>query len=231
MSLSLAPLVKSTRRKGETCEGKCQPCGPWVLLRALGWKMRVMTVTILTCAADWAGHVASSNPDGNPVRSQPVCGCQAHFSGEDTEVWGVRWFGRVHMVVTRSAGDVLCDAATRSPAAVSGCWGSGSGDRVFILPSGICQCGHHTEGPSCERCSPGFHGNPFVGQADDCQPCPCPGRSACTALPGSREVVCTHCPLGQRGEWPEPWGLAAAWAPGLESWLWIQQMREGPASG
>ncbi|XP_015449611.1 laminin subunit gamma-3 [Pteropus alecto] len=65
--------------------------------------------------------------------------------------------------------------------------------------TGICLCGHHTEGPSCERCSPGFHGNPFVGQAEDCQPCPCPGRSACTALPESREVVCTHCPPGQRG--------------------------------
>ncbi|XP_044938543.1 laminin subunit gamma-3 isoform X2 [Mustela putorius furo] len=66
-------------------------------------------------------------------------------------------------------------------------------------PSGICQCGHHTEGPSCERCLPGFYGNPFAGQADDCQPCPCPGGSACTAIPESSEVVCTHCPLGQRG--------------------------------
>ncbi|XP_058998585.1 laminin subunit gamma-3 isoform X1 [Mustela lutreola] len=65
--------------------------------------------------------------------------------------------------------------------------------------TGICQCGHHTEGPSCERCLPGFYGNPFAGQADDCQPCPCPGGSACTAIPESSEVVCTHCPLGQRG--------------------------------
>ncbi|XP_034519634.1 laminin subunit gamma-3, partial [Ailuropoda melanoleuca] len=65
--------------------------------------------------------------------------------------------------------------------------------------TGICLCGHHTEGPSCERCLPGFYGNPFTGQADDCQPCPCPGQSACTAIPESREVVCTHCPLGQRG--------------------------------
>ncbi|XP_022356069.1 laminin subunit gamma-3-like, partial [Enhydra lutris kenyoni] len=65
--------------------------------------------------------------------------------------------------------------------------------------TGICQCGHHTEGPSCERCLPGFYGNPFAGQADDCQPCPCPGGSACTAIPESSEVVCTRCPLGQRG--------------------------------
>ncbi|XP_021567698.1 laminin subunit gamma-3 [Carlito syrichta] len=65
--------------------------------------------------------------------------------------------------------------------------------------TGICVCSHHTEGPSCERCRPGFYGNPFRGQADDCQPCPCPGRSACTTIPESGEVVCTHCPPGQRG--------------------------------
>ncbi|XP_047624670.1 laminin subunit gamma-3 [Phacochoerus africanus] len=66
--------------------------------------------------------------------------------------------------------------------------------------TGICLCGHHTEGPSCERCLPGFYGNPFTGQVDDCQPCPCPGQSACTTVPESGEVVCTHCPPGQRGQ-------------------------------
>ncbi|NXE09516.1 LAMC3 protein, partial [Lophotis ruficrista] len=66
--------------------------------------------------------------------------------------------------------------------------------------AGHCQCLHNTEGPSCERCSPGFYGNPFIGRVDDCKPCPCPGRSPCTEMPGSGEVVCTHCPPGQRGK-------------------------------
>ncbi|XP_068771115.1 laminin subunit gamma-3 [Struthio camelus] len=66
--------------------------------------------------------------------------------------------------------------------------------------AGHCQCLHHTEGPSCERCSPGFYGNPFVGRSDDCKPCPCPGRSPCTRVPASGEVVCTSCPPGQRGK-------------------------------
>lgn len=66
--------------------------------------------------------------------------------------------------------------------------------------TGHCRCLHNTEGPSCERCSPGFYGNPFTGHPDDCKPCPCPGRSPCTQLPSSGEVVCTHCPPGQRGE-------------------------------
>ncbi|XP_009320455.1 PREDICTED: laminin subunit gamma-3, partial [Pygoscelis adeliae] len=66
--------------------------------------------------------------------------------------------------------------------------------------TGHCQCLHNTEGPSCERCSPGFYGNPFVGRFDDLKPCPCPGHSPCTEVPGSGEVVCTHCPPGQRGK-------------------------------
>ncbi|XP_077778709.1 laminin subunit gamma-3 isoform X1 [Podarcis muralis] len=65
--------------------------------------------------------------------------------------------------------------------------------------TGLCQCLHNTEGPSCERCAAGFHGNPFTGRFDDCKPCPCPGQTPCLALPQSGEVVCTHCPLGQRG--------------------------------
>ncbi|XP_042642814.1 laminin subunit gamma-3 isoform X4 [Tyto alba] len=66
--------------------------------------------------------------------------------------------------------------------------------------AGHCRCLHNTEGPSCERCSPGFYGNAFIGRFDDCKPCPCPGRSPCTEVPGSGEVVCTHCPPGQRGK-------------------------------
>ncbi|NWS94051.1 LAMC3 protein, partial [Mionectes macconnelli] len=66
--------------------------------------------------------------------------------------------------------------------------------------TGHCLCLHNTEGPSCERCSAGFYGNPFVGRFDDCKPCPCPGGSPCTEVPSSGEVVCTHCPPGQRGK-------------------------------
>lgn len=106
-----------------------------------------------------------------------------------------------------------------------GVLGPGGPHRALVSSSGICLCGHHTEGPSCERCLPGFYGNPFAGHADDCQPCPCPGQSACTTVPGSREVVCTHCPLGQRGEWPVPW------APGLRSCVWSVADKGGLSFG
>ncbi|XP_029468413.1 laminin subunit gamma-3 isoform X2 [Rhinatrema bivittatum] len=65
--------------------------------------------------------------------------------------------------------------------------------------TGVCHCLHNTEGPSCERCRDGFYGNPFMGNTDDCKPCPCPGQSTCLLMSQSGEVVCTNCPLGQIG--------------------------------
>nr|XP_033817524.1 laminin subunit gamma-3 isoform X2 [Geotrypetes seraphini] len=65
--------------------------------------------------------------------------------------------------------------------------------------TGVCQCLHNTEGSSCERCVDGFYGNPFMGNFDDCKPCPCPGQSTCAVMSQSGEAVCTNCPLGQQG--------------------------------
>uniref|UniRef100_A0ABM5F750 Laminin subunit gamma-3 isoform X1 n=1 Tax=Pogona vitticeps TaxID=103695 RepID=A0ABM5F750_9SAUR len=65
--------------------------------------------------------------------------------------------------------------------------------------TGLCQCLHNTEGPSCERCVAGFYGSPFLGSFNDCKPCPCPAQGPCTTIPESGEVVCTHCPPRQRG--------------------------------
>ncbi|XP_047235897.1 basement membrane-specific heparan sulfate proteoglycan core protein isoform X4 [Girardinichthys multiradiatus] len=41
--------------------------------------------------------------------------------------------------------------------------------------SGHClSCQHNTEGPQCDRCRPGYFGDPTRGRPDDCKPCPCP---------------------------------------------------------
>ena len=35
-------------------------------------------------------------------------------------------------------------------------------------------CQHNTEGPQCDKCRPGYFGDPSRGRHDDCKPCPCP---------------------------------------------------------
>ncbi|XP_039620329.1 laminin subunit gamma-3 [Polypterus senegalus] len=65
--------------------------------------------------------------------------------------------------------------------------------------TGVCQCWDNTTGPACERCLDGFYGDPLAGKPSDCQLCPCPGQSSCAIIPVSGELVCTNCPLGQRG--------------------------------
>ncbi|XP_054868568.1 basement membrane-specific heparan sulfate proteoglycan core protein isoform X9 [Amphiprion ocellaris] len=41
--------------------------------------------------------------------------------------------------------------------------------------SGHClSCQHNTEGPQCDKCRPGYFGDPSRGRTDDCKPCPCP---------------------------------------------------------
>uniref|UniRef100_A0A669D789 Heparan sulfate proteoglycan 2 n=1 Tax=Oreochromis niloticus TaxID=8128 RepID=A0A669D789_ORENI len=41
--------------------------------------------------------------------------------------------------------------------------------------SGQClSCQHNTEGPQCDKCRPGYFGDPSRGRPDDCKPCPCP---------------------------------------------------------
>uniref|UniRef100_A0A8C9W7T3 Laminin, gamma 3 n=1 Tax=Scleropages formosus TaxID=113540 RepID=A0A8C9W7T3_SCLFO len=65
--------------------------------------------------------------------------------------------------------------------------------------TGECQCRDFTTGPTCERCLDGYYGNALVGGPGVCQPCPCPGQTACAQVPQTGEVVCTNCPGGQRG--------------------------------
>eukprot|EP00063_Salmo_salar_P027465 XP_014002300.1 PREDICTED: basement membrane-specific heparan sulfate proteoglycan core protein isoform X17 [Salmo salar] len=72
--------------------------------------------------------------------------------------------------------------------------------------TGAClQCLHNTAGPRCERCLPGFYGNPVTDGPRACQPCPCPGTSPSNQYSQScykdvdGQPTCDNCPPGFTG--------------------------------
>ncbi|GIY93998.1 laminin subunit alpha-2 [Caerostris extrusa] len=76
--------------------------------------------------------------------------------------------------------------------------------------TGYCiNCDHNTTGHYCERCVEGFHGNPYRGTSEDCQPCACPLLNPqnnfspickdIVTTDGVTDYVCTACPNGYTG--------------------------------
>uniref|UniRef100_A0A0B7ATX1 Basement membrane-specific heparan sulfate proteoglycan core protein n=1 Tax=Arion vulgaris TaxID=1028688 RepID=A0A0B7ATX1_9EUPU len=72
--------------------------------------------------------------------------------------------------------------------------------------TGVCQnCQHNTVGDRCERCAPGFYGDPVAGTAYDCRTCPCPLTipsnqfSPTCFLDVDTRVTCDGCPPGYTG--------------------------------
>ncbi|XP_039611708.1 basement membrane-specific heparan sulfate proteoglycan core protein isoform X4 [Polypterus senegalus] len=95
--------------------------------------------------------------------------------------------------------------------------------------SGYClSCQHNTEGPQCNKCKPGFFGDPRRGHADDCKPCPCPytetsrrfsntcfldtdGQATCDACAtGYTGRRCEKCAAGYQGNPLQPGGKCFA---------------------
>ncbi|KAK2507936.1 hypothetical protein MC885_016530, partial [Smutsia gigantea] len=82
--------------------------------------------------------------------------------------------------------------------------------------TGACQgCQHHTEGPRCEQCQPGYYGDAQRGTPQDCQPCPCygaptTGQAIHTCfLDTDGRATCDACSpghSGRDGQSPEPVG-------------------------
>lgn len=80
------------------------------------------------------------------------------------------------------------------------------------LFSGECFCQHNTVGEKCERCAPGYYGNPLKATLEDCKKCACPMENeennfspSCQLdylklEQGERNYVCTQCPKGYTGD-------------------------------
>ncbi|MXQ93753.1 hypothetical protein E5288_WYG016917 [Bos mutus] len=77
-----------------------------------------------------------------------------------------------------------CDAHfTRVPGGpylgtCSGCNCNGHASSCDPVYGHCLECQHHTEGPRCEQCQPGYYGDAQRGTPHDCQPCPCHGAPA-----------------------------------------------------
>ncbi|XP_051515995.1 basement membrane-specific heparan sulfate proteoglycan core protein isoform X1 [Myxocyprinus asiaticus] len=72
--------------------------------------------------------------------------------------------------------------------------------------SGHClSCQHNTEGPQCNKCKPGYFGDPSRGRYDDCKPCPCPYTetsrrfSDTCFLDYDNQATCDNCRPGYTG--------------------------------
>ncbi|XP_056400171.1 basement membrane-specific heparan sulfate proteoglycan core protein isoform X3 [Hyla sarda] len=91
--------------------------------------------------------------------------------------------------------------------------------------NGYCiNCQHNTEGPQCNKCKPGFFGDPTRGTADACRPCPCPlmdprrrysdtcfldtdGQPTCdNCIEGYTGRRCERCAVGYEGDPMKPGG-------------------------
>uniref|UniRef100_A0A8P4KAE0 Laminin, alpha 1 n=1 Tax=Dicentrarchus labrax TaxID=13489 RepID=A0A8P4KAE0_DICLA len=74
--------------------------------------------------------------------------------------------------------------------------------------TGECQgCQHHTSGPGCELCAPGYYGN-ISGSISDCSLCACPLRGnsfspTCVSEGAFGDFRCTACQMGYEGRYCE----------------------------
>lgn len=78
--------------------------------------------------------------------------------------------------------------------------------------TGECFCQHNTTGENCERCKPGFYGNPLRGTGEACKKCACPRENDENNFSPSCQLdylneegdeesyVCTQCPKGYTGD-------------------------------
>ncbi|XP_044024751.1 laminin subunit alpha-2 isoform X3 [Siniperca chuatsi] len=66
-------------------------------------------------------------------------------------------------------------------------------------------CSHHTTGPHCDTCVPGYYGNATRGSPADCHPCTCPlnlpsnNFSPTCHLGEEGELLCDQCQTGYTG--------------------------------
>lgn len=119
-----------------------------------------------------------------------ICSCPPGYSGTSCESC-TAGFRRINGVVYNG----VCEA----------CQCHGHSAHCDELTGRCLDCSHHTTGPYCGNCLPGYYGNATHGSPVDCRPCACPlhlpsNNFSPTCHIGEEGVVlCDQCPPGYSG--------------------------------
>ncbi|XP_051908452.1 laminin subunit alpha-2 isoform X2 [Hippocampus zosterae] len=85
------------------------------------------------------------------------------------------------------------------------CHCHGHSEQCHQITGHCLDCSHHTTGPHCDTCQPGYYGNATHGSATDCQPCACPlnmpsnNFSPTCHLGEGGDLLCDRCQPGYTG--------------------------------
>ncbi|XP_065689371.2 laminin subunit alpha-2 isoform X1 [Patagioenas fasciata] len=140
-----------------------------------------------SCSIEAADHTSTGRKVASAVE---LCDCPPGYDGTSCESCWPR-----HRRVNGTIFGGVCAPCT--------CFGHAeSCDDI----TGEClDCQHNTGGSYCDRCLPGFYGDPTKGTAEDCQLCACPlnipsnNFSPTCHFDRSRGLICDECPAGYVG--------------------------------
>lgn len=128
--------------------------------------------------------------DANVAAAVEVCQCPPGYSGSSCESCWPR-----HRRVNGTLFGGICEP----------CQCFGHAESCDDITAECLNCKDHTGGPYCDKCLPGFYGDPTKGTSEDCQPCACPlnipsnNFSPTCHLDRSLGLVCDACPVGYTG--------------------------------
>ncbi|KAG8510842.1 Laminin subunit alpha-2, partial [Galemys pyrenaicus] len=128
--------------------------------------------------------------EGSIASAVEVCQCPPGYTGSSCESCWPR-----HRRVNGTIFGGICEP----------CQCFGHAESCDDITGECLNCKDHTGGLYCNRCLPGFYGDPTKGTSEDCQPCACPlnipsnNFSPTCHLDRSLGFICDKCPVGYTG--------------------------------
>ncbi|KAM7136527.1 laminin subunit alpha-2 isoform 5-T5 [Molossus nigricans] len=128
--------------------------------------------------------------DGGSASAVEVCQCPPGYTGYSCESCLPR-----HRRINATIFGGICEP----------CQCFGHAESCDDITGECLNCKDHTGGPYCNKCLPGFYGDPTKGTSEDCQPCACPlnipsnNFSPTCHLDRSLGLICDECPVGYTG--------------------------------